>query len=156
MSVRTHTMIALVRRTSLLFLALALGLACAGAGAQQLSNKPLIDITGYVMDASVIPSSHGFRAKATVTFTALDALPVANFELHSRLKVSKVTDAKGHPLNAERGQASSLRVTPSEPLAKGDSATWTFEYEGTLENGEGSPVEGPTLASVGDPISYLL
>ncbi len=156
MSVRTHTMIALVRRTSLLFLALALGLACAGAGAQQLSNKPLIDITGYVMDASVIPSSHGFRAKATVTFTALDALPVANFELHSRLKVSKVTDAKGHPLNAERGQASSLRVTPSEPLAKGDSATWTFEYEGTLENGEGSPVEGLKLASVGDPISYLL
>lgn len=156
MNVRTHTMTALVRRTSLLFLALILAVVCARAGAQQLSNKPLIDITGYVVDASVIPSSHELRAKATVTFTALDALPVASFELHSGLKVSKVSDAKGHPLNAERGQASLLRVTPSDPLAKGDSATWTFEYEGTLENGDGSPVEGLKLASVGDPISYLL
>ncbi len=33
---------------------------------------------------------------------------------------------------------------------------WTFEYDGTLENADGSPVENLKLASIGDPISYLL
>jgi aminopeptidase N len=132
---------------------LTLGLV---AHAQQLSTKPLINITGYTIDATVIPSSHVLHATAKVSFTALDALPVAIFELHSGLKVSKVTDAKGHPLNAERGQASTLRVTPSEPLAKGDTAVWAFEYDGTLENGDNSPVEGLKLVSIGEPISYLL
>ena len=126
------------------------------AHAQQLSTKPLINITGYVIDVSVIPSTHQLHASAKVSFTALDALPVATFELHSALKVAKVTDAGGHPLNAERGQASTLRVTPSEPLAKGDTAVWTFEYDGTIENADGSPVENLKLASIGDPISYLL
>ncbi|MFL6429766.1 MAG: tetratricopeptide repeat protein [Acidobacteriaceae bacterium] len=141
-------------RAAVVSVVLTLGLVVAHA--QQLSTKPLINITGYNIDASVIPSTHQLHATAKVTFTALDALPVATFELHSGLKVAKVTDADGHPLNAERGQASTLRVTPSEPLAKGDKAVWTFEYEGTLENADGSPVENLKLASIGDPISYLL
>jgi len=81
---------------------------------------------------------------------------VATFELHTAMKVAKVTDADGHPLNAERGQSSTVRVTPSEPLAKGDKAVWTFDYAGQLENGDNSPVEGLKLASIGDPVSYLL
>ena len=132
---------------------LTLGLV---APAQQLSTKPLIDITGYTIDATVIPSSHALHATAKVSFAALDSLPVAIFELHAGLKVSKVADANGHLLNAERGQASTLRVTPSQPLAKGDTAVWTFEYDGTLESGDTSPVEGLKLASIGEPISYLL
>ena len=72
------------------------------------------------------------------------------------LKVAKVTDADGHPLNAERGQSSTIRVTPSEPLAKGDKAVWTFDYAGELESGDNSPVEGLKLVSIGDPVSYLL
>ncbi len=144
----------LFSRAAVFSVVLALGSVVAHA--QQLSTKPLINITGYVIDASVIPSTHELHATAKVSFSALDALPVATFELHSGLKVAKVTDASGHPLNAERGQASTLRVTPSEPLAKGDKAVWTFDYDGTLENGDGSPVEGLKLASIGDPISYLL
>jgi aminopeptidase N len=133
-----------------------LSLGFVTAHAQQLSTKPLINITGYAIDVTVIPSTHELHATAKVSFMALDALPVATFELHSGLKVAKVADAKGHPLNAQRGQASTLRVTPSEPLAKGDTAVWTFEYDGTLESGDGSPVEGLKLASIGDPISYLI
>ncbi|HEX6495640.1 MAG TPA: M1 family aminopeptidase [Acidobacteriaceae bacterium] len=144
----------LFSRAALLSVVLMLGLVVAHA--QQLSTKPLINITGYTIDASVIPSTHQLHATAKVSLTALDALPVATFELHSGLKVAKVTDASGHPLNAERGQGSTLRVTPSEPLAKGDTAVWTFEYEGTLESADGSPVENLKLASIGDPISYLL
>jgi aminopeptidase N len=131
-------------------------LTAAAGQAQQLSTKPLINITGYVIDASVDPATHQLHATARVTFTALDALPVASFELHSALKVIRVSDAKNHPLSAERGQSSTIRVTPGTPLAKGDTAQWTFQYEGELENGEGSPVEGLKLASIGEPISYLL
>jgi Peptidase family M1 domain/Tetratricopeptide repeat len=156
MNERTHTMTRLLFRATLFSAVLAFGLTARVAVAQQLSNKPLIDITGYVIDASVIPATHQLRATAKVSFTALDTLPVAVFELHSGLKVAKVLDGNGDPLNAERGQSSTLRVTPSEPLAKGTTVVWTFEYDGTLESGDGSPVEGLKLASIDDSISYLL
>ena len=146
----------LLFRSALLSTVLTFGLTVPVAVAQQLSNKPLINITGYVIDATVVPATHQLHATAKVSFTALDGLPVATFELHSGLKVAKVMDAERHPLNAERGQSSTVRVTPGSPLAKGDTAVWTFEYDGTLESGDGSPVEGLKLASIGDPISYLL
>jgi hypothetical protein len=41
-------------------------------------------------------------------------------------------------------------------LARGESATLTFDYEGTLLSGDDSPVPGLKLAYVGDPTSYLL
>ncbi len=156
MKLRTQTMIRISYRAAFFFIVLAFGVAVPAALAQQLSNKPLIDITGYVIDATVVPATHQLHATAKVSFTALDAVPVATFELHAALKVAKVTDADGHPLNAERGQSSTLRVTPSEPLAKGDKAVWTFDYAGELENGDNSPVEGLKLATIGDPVSYLL
>ncbi len=82
----------LFSRAAVVSVVLTLGLVVAHA--QQLSTKPLINITGYNIDASVIPSTHQLHATAKVSFTALDALPVATFELHSGLKVAKVTDAK--------------------------------------------------------------
>jgi aminopeptidase N len=156
MNLRTHTMTRFLFRAALFSVVLTFGVAATVAVAQQLSTKPLINITGYVIDLTVIPATHQLHATAQVSFTALDSLPEATFELHSALKVSKVTDANGHELNAERGQSSTLRVTPAEPLAKGTTAVWTFEYDGTLETVEGSPVEGLKLASISDPISYLL
>jgi hypothetical protein len=156
MKLRTQTMTRLFYRAALFLIVLTFGLAAPAVLAQQLSNKPLINITGYVIDVTLIPATHQLHAKAKVSFNALDALPVATFELHSALKVAKVTDADGHPLNAERGPNSTLRVTPSEPLTKGETAVWSFEYDGTLETGDNSPVEGLKLASIGEPISYLL
>jgi aminopeptidase N len=155
MNLRTHTLTHL-SRAALFSVVAVFALMATVARAQQISNKPLIDITGYVIDATIIPETHQLHATAKVSFTALDALPVATFELHSGLKVSKVTDANSHPLNAERGASSTLRVTAAEPLTKSETAVWTFEYDGTLESGDNSPVEGLKLASVGDPISYLL
>ena len=144
------------RRAAFLCLAVVVTLTASTGGAQTLSTKPLIDITGYTIDATLDPATHQLHATARVSLTALDALPVATFELHSALKVIRVSDAKNHPLNAERGQSSTIRVTPATPMAKGDTAVWTFQYEGELENGDGSPVEGLKLASIGDPITYLL
>jgi tetratricopeptide (TPR) repeat protein len=95
-------------------------------------------------------------AVSRVTFTALEPIETAVFELHGALKVDKVTDAKNLPLNGERGAEASLRITPQTPLSKGQTYTWTFYYSGALESDAGGPVEGLKLAYVGDPSSYLL
>ena len=138
---------------------LALMAACAvpsTARAQAAPAKPTLNITAYTIDATIQPKDHTLDATAQVTFTPLEDLPTITFDLHGALKVDKVTDASGAALNGERGPNATLVVTPTTPVPKGQSATWTFHYSGQLENGEGGPVEGLKLAYVGDPISYLL
>ncbi|MCU1313253.1 MAG: peptidase rane alanine aminopeptidase [Acidobacteriaceae bacterium] len=156
MHARMNPITRLLPRCLLLSLVLTLAVGGVDARGQQISNKPLINITGYVIDLTLEPPTHEMHATARVSFTALDTVPVGTFELHSALKVVKVTDENGHALNADRGQSSTIRVTPQSPVAKGDKATWTFTYEGALEGVEGSPVEALKLAAVEDPISYLL
>jgi aminopeptidase N len=41
-------------------------------------------------------------------------------------------------------------------MSKNDAATLTFEYEGTIESADDSPVEGLKLASIGPDTTYLL
>ncbi len=124
--------------------------------AQQPPARPTINITGYTIDAELDPAAHTLQATARVAFTALDNVDSASFDLHSALKVTRVTDAHGKALSAERAANSSLRVTPPTPLAKGDTAVYTFTYDGTLSGAEPGPVEGLKLATIADPISYLL
>jgi tetratricopeptide (TPR) repeat protein len=114
-----------------------------------------VDVTGYRIDATLNPADHTLKAVTSVTFKALQAAPVVQFELHGALKVDKVTDESGDSLNGQRGPNATILVTPSAPLTVGQSYTWTFTYGGALE-GEGGPVPGLKLASIGDPISYLL
>jgi aminopeptidase N len=122
--------------------------------AQAPATAP-INITGYNIDATLAPAKHTLDATAAVTFTPRQAVPVAEFQLHGALNVDKVTDASGAALNGRRGPNETILVTPSAPLTSGQSYTWTFHYTGTLE-GSGGPVPGLKLASIGDPISYLL
>ncbi len=120
------------------------------------AQKLPIQITAYNIDAELKPQSHILTAVTRVTFTALEPMETAVFELHGALKVDKVTDAKNLPINGERGAEASLRITPQQPLSKGQTYTWTFYYSGALESDAGGPVEGLKLAYVGDPTSYLL
>lgn len=119
-------------------------------------QKPLLDITGYTIDAQLSPADHKLTATARVTFTALDNSDNAIFELHGALKVEKVTDTSDKALTGERGPNATVVVTPPSPLVKGQQYTWVFTYDGVLNDESGSPVEGLKLAHVGDPISYLL
>lgn len=121
----------------------------------QAPAKPPIDITAYTIDATLDPAKHALDATAAVTFTAQQPIPEAQFQLHGALKVDAVTDASGAALNGQRGPNETILVTPSAPLTAGQSYTWTFHYSGTLD-GSGGPVPGLKLASIGDPISYLL
>ena len=121
------------------------------------AEKMRLRVDDYQIDAELTPHTHKLAARAKVKFTALDDLNVATFELNNGLRVTKVLDAAGKPVNAERvTQDFSVRVPLANGLTKGSSSTLTFEYEGALENGDDSPVQGLKLASINDDTSYLL
>ena len=137
----------------LLVLTALLGLAGPHLSAAERSN---INITGYVIDAQLDPAQHTLKATAKVTFTATDSVSTAIFELHNALKVDSVVDEHNHPLSGERGPNATISVALPSPMSKGTKSTFTFVYEGTLSGSEESPVEGLKVASISDPISYLL
>jgi Peptidase family M1 domain len=119
--------------------------------------KPQLQITNYLITADLDPSVNRLTATADVTFTALEDLTTPTFELNNGLQLTKVTDAKGQPLESERLTSNStVRFTLANPLPKGTTTTYHFEYAGTLKGADTSPVEGIKLASIEDPISILL
>jgi tetratricopeptide (TPR) repeat protein len=121
------------------------------------AEKPRIRVDDYAIAAELVPVSHKLLAHARVKFTALDDISIATFELHNALRVTRVTDASGRTLSAERvTQDSTVRVALPDGLSKNASASLTFEYEGVLQSADESPVEGLKLAYVGDDTSYLL
>jgi aminopeptidase N len=132
--------------------------ALLGFGAPHLyaAERSNLNITGYVIDAQLDPAEHTLKATAKVTFTATDTVSTAIFELHNALKIDSVVDEQHHQLSGERGPNATISVALPAPLSKGAAATLTFVYSGTLSGTEESPVEGLKVASIGDPISYLL
>src|SRR5882724_3968477 len=121
------------------------------------AEKARLRVDDYQIDVTLSPHLHQISARAKVKFTALQDVSVAVFELHNDLRVTKVLDEKGQALSGERvTQDSTIRVPLPAGLTKDASTTLTFEYEGTLESGDNSPVPGLRLAYISDDTSYLL
>jgi len=121
------------------------------------AEKTRLRADDYQIDVELLPQTHKLTARATVKVTALEDLSVATFQLNNALRVTKLTDANNKPLTPERNtQDSSVRFALASGLAKNASTTFTFEYEGTLESADDSPVQGLKLAYVGPETSYLL
>src|SRR6516225_9437512 len=121
------------------------------------ADRQRLQVDNYVIQAVVTPESHQLKAVAQVKFTALDDISIATFQLHNGLRPTRVLDAEGQTLSAERiSQDSSVRVSLPTGLSKGASSTLIFEYEGTVQSADDSPVPGLRLAYVGDPMTYLL
>ncbi len=115
------------------------------------AEKARLRVDDYQIDAELTPHSHKISARAKVKFTALEDLSIATFELHNALRVTKVVDAAGKLLSAERvTQDSTIRVPLTTPVAKDSSSTLTFEYEGVLDSADDSPVQGLKLAYISD------
>jgi aminopeptidase N len=119
--------------------------------------KVQMQVTGYVINADLDPKANKLSATAAVTFTALDDLNTVTFELNNGLQLTKLTDAANKPLQSERLTTNStVRITLANPMPKGTTTTYNFEYSGTLTGSDTSPVEGIKLAAVGEPVSILL
>jgi Peptidase family M1 domain len=120
-------------------------------------TKAQMQVTGYVINADLDPAANRLSATAAVTFTALEDLNSVTFELNNGLQLGKLTDAANKPLQSERlTNNSTVRITLANPLPKGTTTTYNFEYAGTLTGSDTSPVEGIKLAAVADPVSILL
>jgi aminopeptidase N len=121
------------------------------------AEKMRLRVDDYQIEAELSPHVHKIVARAKVRFTAVEDTNVATFELHNALRVTKVLDMAGKALSAERvTQDSTVRVQLATPLPKDSSTTLTFEYEGTLDSADESPVQGLKLAYIGDDTTYLL
>ena len=93
--------------------------------------KMRLQVDDYQIDAELTPHTHKLVARAKVKFTAFEDLNIATFELHNALRLTKVSDAAGKLLSAERvTQDSTVRVQLPEGITKDASTTLTFEYEG--------------------------
>ncbi len=145
------------RQRRALFLCLGFSLLLMSLPARA-AEKMRLRVDDYQIDAELTPHLHKITARAVVRFTALEEdLNIATFDLHNALRVTKVLDAAGKPLSAERvTQDSTVRVQLATPLAKDTSTSLTFEYEGVLDSADESPVQGLKLAYIGDDTSYLL
>ena len=120
-------------------------------------EKARLRADDYQIDAELQPQSHKLVAKAKVKLTALEDISTVTLLLNNGLRITKLTDANGKPLSPERiTQDSSVRFALPNGLAKNATTMVTFEYEGTLENADDSPVQGLKLAYVGPDTSYLL
>jgi tetratricopeptide (TPR) repeat protein len=141
--------------TVVFFLALAL---LPVANRQALAaEKTRLHVDDYQIDVQLLPQTHKLTARAAVKVTALEDLNVAAFQLNNALRITKLTDANNKPLTPERNtQDSTVRFALNTGIAKNASTTFTFEYEGTLESADDSPVQGLKLAYVGPETSYLL
>ena len=127
------------------------------ATAAYAADRQRIQVESYVIQAVVTPQTHQLKAIAQVKFTALDDISVATFTLHNALRPTRVLDVNGQVLSAERiSQDSTVRVALPAGLSKGAASSLTFEYEGTVQSADDSPVPGLKLAYVGDPYTYLL
>jgi hypothetical protein len=116
-----------------------------------------LHVDDYVIDAQIQPVTHKLQARAKVKFTALEDLATATFELNNALRVTHVADDQGQEFQAERvSQDNTVRVALPSGLPKGSSMTLVFDYEGTLQTADDSPVQGLKLAYIGNDISYLL
>jgi len=144
-----------VRRARCLYVLVLLLVIAAGLA--QAAEKPRMQVNDYQISVELLPESHKLSAHAVVKVTALENLTVATFQLNNALRITKLVDANNQALSPERNtQESSVRFGLNSDLAKNTTTTFTFDYEGTLENADDSPVQGLKLAYVGPDTSYLL
>ncbi|MGA9672275.1 MAG: M1 family aminopeptidase, partial [Terracidiphilus sp.] len=139
-------------------LAAALGLALLAVASlsAQRPERPVLNITGYVIDAEIDTATHHLAAKTVVTFTAPENLEMVSFGFHPALKVTSITDENGKVLTGERSADGTIRVTPAAPFTQGQVSHWTFVYDGIITGNEDGPIEGLKLAAIQEPITYLL
>jgi aminopeptidase N len=123
--------------------------------AQRADRSGLV-IQGYVINAELDTTAHHISAKTQVAFTANETAEMVSFGFHPALKITRITDDAGQTITGDRSADGTIRITPTNPFIKGQVNRWTFEYEGILTGAEDGPVEGLKLASINEPITYLL
>jgi aminopeptidase N len=114
-----------------------------------------LDVTRYEIDAELFPSTNTLAAKAKISFVPQSDVLSLNFDLHSFLRVQRVTDASGQEVRF-RQVGLNLQVDLLNPLLAGNPSEITVSYSGALASADGGPVEHLKLAYVGPEGCFLL
>jgi hypothetical protein len=128
--------------------------ACMGAAMldeawAQSERRSRVDVQHYDVEAAVMPASQSIRVKAKVRFTAVDdRVSQVDFDFNDTMRVSGTVDEQGNPLGFAKSGDFRYRLNLSKTLAKGETATVTFEYDGRFDGREESPVYGIRFAAV--------
>jgi len=146
-----------ILRTHWLFPSVLLGLVLAfgAAPVRAQSSGPRFEVTNYVIDAELFPSTHMLSARVRVDLIPKSDITTATFDLHSALRVNKVQDSTGQEVSF-RQEGPVVTLSLLNPLPEGKPAALNLVYGGALASADGSPVEGLKLAYVGSEGSYLL
>jgi len=132
-----------------------LGWLTVPASAQ--SERPLIDVQSYEIDARIDPASSRMEAVAKVTFVPREETNEVIFELHNGLAVASIETDAGDSINPLRyRQDFTVRASYPDTLLVGTPTTLTFRYAGVLRGYEDSPIEGVDVANIGPEKTYLL
>ena len=139
-------------------LAVGLTLFAGVLAAQSPERRNRIDVQDYTIKAEINPNTQTITAQATVRFVPIDdGVTFATFELNNALNVSRVVDAQGKPVQAQRNQSDfTVRLSFDSPLPKGQPYSATFVYDGRLTGEEESPVSGMKFAAIHPDYAYFL
>ncbi len=124
-------------------------------GWPQQSQAGRFEVTKYLIEAELFPSTHMLTAKAHIDFVPKADLTALSFDLHSSLRVKRVVDAAGQELRVKQ-EGMTLEVDFLNPVHEGKPSSITVHYGGSLGSADGSPVENLKLAYVAPGGSYLL
>jgi hypothetical protein len=119
-----------------------------------VSDRPLIDVESYAVEATLIPGEYLLTGKADIKLKQLDRRTYAVFDLDRRLKVSAVTIGEGEARFRQFDIDSTVEVDLSgAQFGTGDPVVH-IEYSGVLDAPDDR--RDPILARVSDENAFLL
>ena len=125
--------------------------------ARAQSERPLIDVEFYDIDADIDLATQVLDARVRVRFIPREETETVIFELHNGLNVNRVIAEDGSEVSAIRyGQDFTIRLSFPQTLPVDDPVNLTFFYDGRLEGVENSPIENVSLASIEPDRAFLL
>jgi tetratricopeptide (TPR) repeat protein len=113
----------------------ALAFAASSQGRRPAAPIPKIDVQNYKIEAALTPDTHEVKAAVVITFTPLDPVDSAVFELSENLSVKKVLGADGAELEFSQDEIGPGIVSVRFPklLSPGTDEKIRIEYEGGFD-----------------------
>src|SRR5215204_3094284 len=106
-----------------------------GVFAQQV-KRPEFDVTGYVIDAQLVPGDNRLNATADVTFVPQEDTRNVSFELNGSLKVDSITRVGARPAApAPVGARPARTPAAAAPAPAGGSLTFVQDQVGVSDLG---------------------
>ena len=121
------------------------------------SERPLVDVEFYDIDADIDLTTQLLDAQVRVRFVPREETETVIFELHNGLNVNRVVAENGSEVSTIRyGQDFTVRLSFPQTLPVGNPVNLTFFYDGRLEGVQNSPIENVSLASIEADRAFLL